>query len=190
MSIIFKLIKNYKYRLVMLLLTLFSIALFLTLLFASTPFNPIQNKLKVVKTIFNITPQGWAFFTKDAREEQVYIYKIVGKKLYKINQKHANFDNFLGLSRQVSKLAIEVENVMGKVIKKNVATSTYWNYDENVIGLIPINNIEITNPITNPMLCGEYLFVYHKNVPWAWYSSNKNLKMPAKVIKIKVLCQS
>lgn len=189
MVVIIKFFKNYKYRLVMLLLTLFSIALFLSLLFASTPFNPIQSKLKVIKTIFNLAPQGWAFFTRDAREEQIYIYKIDNNKLYKMNQKHANFDNFLGLNRQVSKLAIEIENVTGKILKKNVATIAEWNYDENCTGVIPSKYIEIQNPVTNPILCGDYLIVYHKIIPWAWYSSNNKLSMPAKLIKLKILCQ-
>jgi antimicrobial peptide system SdpA family protein len=184
------LIKNYKYRLVMLSLILFSVALFLSLLFASTTFNPIQNKLKFIKTIFTITPQGWAFFTRDAREEQIYIYKIVDKKLCKLNQKHSSFDSFLGLSRQVAKLSLEIESVSGKIIKDKVATSTNWNYDEDIIGVIPKKYIEVNNPVSNPILCGDYLLVYHEIVPWAWYSSNKKLKMPAKVIKLKIICQN
>lgn len=173
----------------MLLLSLFSIALFLSLIFASTPFNPIQGKLKFVKTIFNVTPQGWAFFTRDAREVQVYIYKIENSTLTKVNQKHSNFDNFIGLSRKVSKLAIEMENVTGKIIKKNIATQTTWNYDANITGKIPTKILTVENPIKSPILCGDYLIVYHEIPPWAWSTSRKKLKMPAEVIKLKILCQ-
>ena len=182
-------IQFYKYRIIMLLLILFSIALSLSLIFASTPFNPIQNKLTFVKTIFNVTPQGWAFFTRDAREVQIYIYKIENNKLNKINQKHSNFDNFIGLSRKVSKLAIEMENVTGKIIKKNVSTPTTWNNDANITDEIPTKTLKIQNPINNPTLCGDYLIVYHEIPPWAWSNSRKKLKMPADVIKLKVLCQ-
>ncbi|MEF9479283.1 SdpA family antimicrobial peptide system protein [Chryseobacterium sp. RRHN12] len=179
----------YKYSITMLFLIIISITLFLSLLFSSTPFNPVQNKLKFTKYIFNLTPQGWAFFTRDAREEQVFIYKIENSKLYKINQKHSNIENFFGISRKVSKVGIELENVTGKILINSAALKTTWNYNENLIGKIPDKFIAVKNPIEDPIMCGDYLIVYHQPVPWAWSKNKERIKMPAKVIKLKILCQ-
>ncbi len=178
-----------RYRFVFGILAGLATFLFFSLLFASTPFNPIQYKLHFIKSIFNVTPQGWAFFTRDAREEQIYIYKISNDKLIKINQRHSNLENFLGLSREVSKLAIELENITGKFIKNDIATKTTWNYDENIYGEIPHKYFVVDNPIKKPIICGKYLVVYQENVPWAWSTSRKKIKMPAKVIKLNVKCQ-
>lgn len=173
----------------MLFLTIISITLFFSLLFSSTPFNPVQNKLKFIKYVFNITPQGWAFFTRDAREEQSFIYKIIDNKLYKINQKHSNIQNFFGVSREVSKVGIEIENITGNILIKEAALETTWNYNENLIGKIPNKFIIVKNPIKDPIICGDYLVVYHEPVPWAWSKNKKRIKMEARVIKLKVICQ-
>jgi|GEM_PF-636476 len=177
--------------------TLLSAFLFLSALIgisvvfvSSIPFNPIQHKLDFVKEVYTYTPQGWAFFTRDAREEQIYIYKIDDSgELKKINQKHANTDNFFGISRKVSKMFAEVDIITSMIGKKKFYTTT-WNYDKNIHGEIPDNSVEVKNPIKYPVLCGDYLLVYHKIEPWAWSKSNNKMKMPAKVIKVRVLCQN
>lgn len=92
----------------------------LIVMFSAIPFTPFQYKLNFIEQVFTYTSQGWAFFTRDAREEQVYIYKIGNNKLEKINQKHSNFINFMGLSRRVSKLTIETEIISNFIDKKNL----------------------------------------------------------------------
>ena len=42
--------------------------------------------------------------------------------------------------------------------------------------------------IYDPLLCGEYLLVFQKPVPWAWSKSLKKIEMPAKIIRFKILC--
>jgi len=188
-----QLIRNiikFKYTLFASFLFLFALVGISVVFVSSIPFNPIQHKFDFVKEVYTYTPQGWAFFTRDAREEQIYIYKInENGELKKINQKHANTDNFFGVSHRVSKMFVEADIITSMIGKKNFYFTT-WNYDQNIYGEIPNNFVEVKNPIKNPVLCGDYLLVYHKIIPWAWNKSNKKMKMPAKVIKIKVQCQS
>jgi len=182
-------ILTFRYTLLSAFLCLFTLIGISVVFVSSTPFNPIQHKLDFVKEIYTYTPQGWAFFTRDAREEQVYIYEIDEEgELKKINQKHANTDNFFGISRKVSKMFAEVDIITSMIGKKKFYITT-WNYDKNSYGEIPDNFVEVKNPIKHPVLCGDYLLVYHKIAPWAW-SNNSKIKMPAKVIKIRVQCQS
>ena len=154
---------------------------------SSIPFNPVQSNINYATEVLEYTPQGWAFFTRDAREEQVYIYSIQNNKLEKIDQKHGDITNLFGLSRKISKLGLEAEILTNFIGKENFSVTT-WNYDENLLGEIPNRFIEIKNPLQSPILCGEYVIVYHPIIPWAWSNSKKKIKMPAKVFKLKVKC--
>ncbi|MRN16320.1 hypothetical protein D1000_05710 [Riemerella anatipestifer] len=111
-------IRNFQYTISALFLSLFIFSTFSIILISSIPFNPIQYKINFVKQVYTYLPQGWAFFTRDARENQLYIYKINNNKLEIINQKHSNFENIMGLSRRVSKLVLEAE-VVSNIIGKN-----------------------------------------------------------------------
>lgn len=183
-----RLLLGFRYTFLTIILSFAVLILFFIVLISSIPFNPIQYKVNYIEQVFTYAPQGWAFFTRDAREEQVYIYRIENNKLKKINQKHANIDNFIGLSREVSKLAIEVEIISTLADKKKFPLTT-WNYNENLYGKIPSRSIEIKNLIKSPILCGDYLIVYQSIVPWAWSKAKKKMKMPAKVLKVKIKCQ-
>ncbi|MRM86663.1 hypothetical protein D1Z98_12280 [Riemerella anatipestifer] len=74
-------IRNFQYTISALFLSLFIFSTFSIILISSIPFNPIQYKINFVKQVYTYLPQGWAFFTRDARENQLYIYKINNNKL-------------------------------------------------------------------------------------------------------------
>lgn len=154
---------------------------------SSIGFNPVQSNVNYAKEVLMYTPQGWAFFTRDAREEQVYIYRLENNNLMKIDQRHADIRNYFGLSRKVSQLGVEAD-ILTNIIGKRNFTATTWNYNDNLLGEIPKRFIEIRNPIKSPVLCGDYVIVYHSVVPWAWSKSKKTVPMPAKVIKLKIKC--
>ncbi|MRM96251.1 SdpA family antimicrobial peptide system protein [Riemerella anatipestifer] len=182
-------IRNFQYTISALFLSLFIFSTFSIILISSIPFNPIQYKINFVKQVYTYLPQGWAFFTRDARENQLYIYKINNNKLEIINQKHSNFENIMGLSRRVSKLVLEAE-VVSNIIGKNNFYKTNWNFDSNLHGIIPNNKIVLKNPIKSPILCGDYVFVYHKIVPWAWSKNTRKIRMEGTIIKVRIKCQN
>jgi antimicrobial peptide system SdpA family protein len=176
-----------KYSIFSILISILGIITVFLVFTSSIPFNPVQSDINYAEEVLMYTPQGWAFFTRDAREEQVYIYKIENNKLVKINQRHAEFRNFLGLSRKVSQLGLEADIITNIIGKRNF-TATTWNYSDNLLGKIPKRFIQIHNPIKSPVLCGDYVIVYHSVVPWAWSKSKRKIPMPAKVIKLKIKC--
>ncbi|ASW74680.2 hypothetical protein IQ37_18060 [Chryseobacterium piperi] len=180
-------LSDFKYIIFSVIISLFGFSTVFIVFISSIPFNPVQSNLDYVKEVLMYAPQGWAFFTRDSREEQVYIYRIENNKLMKIDQRHADIKNYIGLSRKVSKLGLEADVLTNLIDKKNFSATT-WNYNENLLGEIPKRFIEIKNPIETPVLCGDYVIVYHSIVPWAWSKSKKKIKMPARVIKLKVKC--
>lgn len=182
-------INKYKYTITFVIVCFFMVNLIFLIFISSIPFNPIQYKLSFVKNkVFTFTPQGWAFFTRNPREEQIYIYRIDNNgRLSRINQKHSNFDNIMGLDRKVSKISVEVQYLTSN-IHKSEYTETIWNYDENIFGKVPSKYISVINPINNPLLCGNYLIVKQKIVPWAWWSTSRKVQMPSTVVKIQTKC--
>lgn len=176
-----------KYTFLTLIIILSGSILFLLVFTSTVQYNPIRHKYNFDKQVLRFTPQGWAFFTRSAREEQIYIYKIDGNSLKKINQRHADLKNIIGLSRDISKIGIEIDALTNIVNIENFM-NTEWNYEANLLGKIPEAFIEIKNPIYEPLLCGEYLLVFQPLVPWAWSKSKNNIKMPSKVIKLRIEC--
>lgn len=95
----------------------------------------------------------------------------------------------MGLSREVSKLVLEAD-IISNMINKNKFPETEWNYNSNLYGIIPDNKITLRNPIKSPILCGDYVIVYHKIVPWAWSKNANKIRMKGKIIKVRIECQN
>lgn len=144
----------------------------------------LNNSKKIVDAL---TPQGWAFFTRDPREAQVILYKIENNHIKKIPHLHSSAYNFLGLCRTSSIYMHEIQAIRTK-LHNNWFSDTYWNYQSNIYGKFPTNSYSLYNDTKKPLLCGEYLLVFQKPVPWAWSSSIENIKMPGKIIRINIKC--
>ena len=148
--------------------------------------NPIEITNAVDSRVFNLIPQGWAFFTRDPREAQITIYKIENDSiLTPYPQRHSSFTNLFGLKRTSSKILTELQ-----LLKLKTTDSLYsnlkWNYQANQYSKIPSEEFEYKNEIFNPILLGNFIVVYQKPVPWAWSKSIEKIKMPSKVIRFKI----
>jgi antimicrobial peptide system SdpA family protein len=116
------------------------------------------------------------------------IYKSDDNKNFKeANQRHSSYKNFFGINRQASKMVAELQFIK-KEINDTLYTKTEWNYQANNFGLIPISVIDVKNQFKDPLLCGEYLLVFQKSIPWAWSKNIEKIKMPSKIIRIKIEC--
>jgi antimicrobial peptide system SdpA family protein len=186
-NISFLFIRRYGYLLTFTLLFFASLLLVTSIFFTSISFNPIQNRYGNKQLIFTFLPQGWSFFTRNPREAQVLLYKIDGKRIIPITQKHSSYKNLFGLIRKSSIYTSEIQIIRSK-INDSLFFNTKWNYQENKIGLVPKGKITIYNEIFSPLLCGEYLLVFQEPIPWAWSKNMKSIKMPAKIIRINIKC--
>jgi antimicrobial peptide system SdpA family protein len=155
--------------------------------FSSMQFNPIQNKYEKKRETFILVPQGWAFFTRSPREAQTIIYKVEGKGLVLLDHKHSDFANWMGLSRRASVIMSEMQIVKSK-LHDSVFVDTKWNYQTCKIGLYPSDGIEVENEVNDPILCGDFVLVFQKPIPWAWSKSLKDIEMPATAVKVTVRC--
>lgn len=148
--------------------------------------NPIEITNEVNSRVFNFIPQGWAFFTRDPREAQITIYKIENDSTFKpYPQRHSSFINLFGMKRTSSKVLTELQ-----MLKQKTPDSLYfdvkWNYQINKFEKFTAKSYEYKNDIFDPILLGDFIVVYQRPVPWAWSKSIKKIKMPSKVIKLKI----
>lgn len=148
--------------------------------------NPLEITNEVNTKVFNIVPQGWAFFTRDPREAQITIYKIKNDSILKpYPQRHSSFNNFFGLKRTSSKILTELQ-----LIKLKTSDSLYsdmkWNYQAHKYAKHTTKSFQYENEVFDPILLGDFIVVYQKPVPWAWSKSMKEIEMPSKVIRYKI----
>ena len=180
-------LENNKYTIVY-LLSIFVTVIFISgLFFNSVTDNPIKLKLNLDNKIYTFVPQGWAFFTRSPTEAQITIYEKDNDNKFKLmKHRHSELVNFFGLDRKVSKMFGELQLIKMN-IRPNLYYNTTWNYQNNKFSQIPREVNIVKNDMQNPILCGEYLVVYQKAIPWAWYTSTTKIVMPAKIIRLKII---
>jgi antimicrobial peptide system SdpA family protein len=126
------------------------------------------------QTLGQISPQGYAFFTKNPKEPQVFIYKVnENNKLTNICPNSSSVKMFFGLSRRNTRLSYDFTEILSKL--------NNWEPIDK-IDKFYITKIDTfilsSNDITNHK--GKYLIVKEDRIPWAW---SKNLISPKKSFK-------
>lgn len=180
------LFKNNNYIIYLVTSLVVSFWLIINIFLITVKGNPIEITNEVDSRVFNFIPQGWAFFTRDPREAQITIYKIENDSILKpYPQRHSSFINLFGLKRTSSKVLTELQ-----LLKLKAPDSLYsdvkWNYQINRFAKFTAKDYEYKNEIFDPILLGNFIIVYQKPVPWAWSKSIKKIKMPSKVIRLKI----
>lgn len=83
-------------------LTFFSILfifllMVLIILINTINYNALSDRLNFRKAVFTFSPQGWAFFTRNARESQVILYTLNENRIVDVNKRHSDISNLLVL---------------------------------------------------------------------------------------------
>lgn len=183
-----KSLSQIKYVFIALVCFILFIYTFFTLILNFTQ-NPIKITNSVNTKLSTLTPQGWAFFTRSPREAQIIIYSVADDGSFsKYQHKHSSLNNLFGLNRKSSKVLGELQ-----MIKSNVADSLFenckWNYQKLRAFKIPKSTHTIKNIIDEPILCGEFIIIFQKPIPWAWSKSIDRIEMPAKIIRLNIDCE-
>lgn len=150
--------------------------------------NPIKLNINLENKLFTFVPQGWAFFTRNPREAQIVIYqKNTDNTFEEISQRHSSYKNLFGLKRRASKIMSELQFIK-REINDSLYQNTMWSYQEKLYTKLPLSLISVQNQMKDQVLCGEYIVIYQKAVPWAWSRSLHTIKMPAKIIRLNIKC--
>lgn len=136
----------------------------------------------LVKTFL---PEGWNFFTRNPREELVFLLKKDDDGQWRKYNKSNNGDgsNLFGLKKDARAIGSEYGLMFSR---KNISwkecesgSPDCYNEDTSII--------EVENKLGKRLLCGEFLFILRQQIPWAWSKSDVNL--PYKYLKVKFQCQ-
>lgn len=151
-----------------------------------TPFY-LSKYLKMNTSYF--LPQGWAFFTRDAREEKLLVFKRESNgSLSPLAPPGGNYIYAFGLNREGRKIPMEY-----KILLKNIDSIAWQNidYDLSLIAKKSLNTpiIKAINKGYQAKSCGEVIFVKTHTIPWAW-STFKTIKMPSKYVRLIIDCKN
>jgi len=143
--------------------------------------------LSVKLNVNYFSPQGWAFFTRDAREDKVIFLKYgQSAKLDRVQRAIFSPEYCFGLNRQVRKISLEYS-----LFTTQMDSLRWIDFAGNVDSLSrftrTLSPIEIENRSLSPNLCGEIIVVKAKIKPWAW-ARFPSVNMPSKIMKLYVTC--
>lgn len=151
----------------------------------SIPNNPISLRfnLRINKTVNALLPEGWAFFTRDCKEEQLFIYDISGSNARLLSFYTSDLNQALGFNRHNRVM----HNKLGTILS-NVEESAFYESDMelNKVRLDSVNEAFVS--ISNSKICGKYLMKLQKPISWTWYSSNMEFKNSYRMIILNLKC--
>jgi antimicrobial peptide system SdpA family protein len=169
------------------IISIFTWAFLLTYLFInSLPETIIHlNQLSKIRTTSTV-PEGWAFFTKNPRDENIVIYKKSGASWRPVTNKTGDYLNFFGLKR-TSRFENQEMGILLASLDTTNWVSIKGGLEKNFLLFDTIPITQILNSSHYPYYKeGEYILVQEGILPWVWFSTNPNLKLDSRVRKIKI----
>lgn len=142
----------------------------------------MNNKVKF------IIPQGWAFFTRNPREDQVIIYKQNGEILNEISLKTTNKGELFGIKRSNRHIQDKIGNIISEINNKHwFTTKSFYDFKDVSQSL---NHLSIS--VKYPSLCGTYIIEVKKIMPWSYFKSNlsNKISLDTKLIKLTFICEN
>ncbi|MFC4535921.1 SdpA family antimicrobial peptide system protein [Sphaerisporangium dianthi] len=135
-----------------------------------------------------VAPQGWAFFTKTARDERHTWWRPDADGTWRPTSlgPHAEPRNLWGLDRISRAEGVETGLVLEAV------SGHHWRDcpDGAVDGCLSrsATAVHVRNPSPGPVLCGTLGLSRQKPLPWAWAGAADRTRMPATVVRVEVTC--
>jgi antimicrobial peptide system SdpA family protein len=133
-----------------------------------------------------VVPQGWAFFTRNPREHNFFIYQKKDGAFEQVILSNCNVNNLFGASRKSRIQSVELGDILAKVENANWLECPE-GIDQSA-GIDTIQEVLVINQVESPTICGEFYIAQKEPIPWAWGAYYRELEMPSKVVKIRTLC--
>lgn len=157
--------------------------IFFYVLFSIIPESPL-------KPINNINlqyylPEGWGFFTRTPREDNIYVYKYHKNGLSLFQHPNASPKYFFGLKKTSRSIGAEYGRILNNLNPK----WTTFSGEKNIKKISDTIKIHyFTNNEKNPMLEGDFILVAFKPIPWAWAKDFNHEFREGKMVKINISC--
>ena len=143
----------------------------------SLPYNASSLSRTATPPLLIFVPEGWGFFTRDPREENMFTYYKNGSGAWMLTSRWS-----FGFGRHGRIVAREAA-----MLASGIAADATDCRDDHISCLNDVDvAAEIGAVFDNSRLCGDVGFVWQEPVPWAW--ARDNVVMPARVVRVTVQC--
>lgn len=137
---------------------------------------------RVVRTY---VPQGWAFFTRDAREDRTRVFTLSDGTWHLEGGPNGEPRYAFGL-RRYARVQMGELNELVRLTDDDAWTECSGGWSDCLDESREV--VRVTNPVAAPSLCGEVGAVTYEPVPWAWAASVGPEDMPARTVRWQVSC--
>lgn len=149
--------------------------------------NPVRLPGEKELGTVSYLPEGWKFFTRNAREDISFLYKKdgAGRWMRADSGENASSHNLFGLSR-----AGRNEGIESGLILTAIPSEAYEDCEEDAESCLGSRHttLRLQSTATRPVFCGTMGVVVTPRVPWAWASAPTPPTMKSKVVIVEVSC--
>lgn len=134
-----------------------------------------------------LLPQGWSFFTRNAREERILVYESANKEWRLLSVTNAQTGHWLGIKRTSSLISVELTAIIAQV------PDTAWREIHGAVEpgtSVGAPATTVMNPGIAHTLCGRFLLRKQPPLPWAWAGSAQIMELPSRIAEVDVKCES
>lgn len=148
--------------------------------------SPLRLSPKWVTNLVAITPEGWAFFTRDPQEQTQHVYRSTGANWVRAIPTNADARYLFGIKRTQRAHEMELGLLLGQVPPNR------WIPGRSTVrapaghGFGPAVLVE--NRASRPTLCGDLLVQKRESMPWAWARSRETVGMPSRTVALRARC--
>ena len=150
---------------------------------SSLPLNPLSLQYSHQVNISSILPEGWGFFTRNAREPSFLLYQKTFNQYTRVNKTTSDKSYWFGLLRYSRAVNSELISLLPQI------PDSSWQYIKETgdsLDMRSDSTITVHNSTRHAILSGEYLMVSQERLPWAWSKRYRGIVMPYRKINILV----
>lgn len=154
--------------------------------FGSLPDSPMRLSKKHHLYLASVLPEGWSFFTRSPREEEISAFGRDGGAWRLLNFRASSSRSWFGLRRTSRVQGVEFGGLAAQI--PDSSWSAHSDPFSGGADLTSIPRLPAGNTAVRKTMCGEVLLQKKPPVPWAWSRSGRPVAMPAKYVLLQVDC--
>jgi antimicrobial peptide system SdpA family protein len=149
-----------------------------------SPHSPLSPGRRAILIAAPVIPEGWGFFTRNPREEQLFVYQE-GVALRSMDPVDAAPNPLLEFARVRRRRSVEIAMIAELVPESAFVPARPL---DELIGDESNPHYELRSPVKRPDLCGKLLFERRAPTPWSWANRSSGMKIRGRVARVSVLC--
>jgi len=172
-----------RFRIVFSILVVLSAILIYNVALTSLPYNAIDYSYKTKMHFLTLLPEGWAFFTKNARDENVYVYKKIDGTFENCDPTGSSYKYAFGFNRKGRAKTAELESMCALFSESDWTKDSVLNFAE-LKSKAQVHDVE--DRVKDYAYSGEIFVIKREPIPWAWSRLPGRIDLPFKYIILNV----